>query len=136
MDGGANVQVDQLELLRQIGIAGELAALADAGVQGERIDGPAGSLDVVIELLHALGAGEIRLDNLNVGLLVADLPLGCAQVVLGVDEQIEAVLGEDLGELVPDAARGTRDDCKWSCRGCVHQTSSRHSVTSATARQT
>lgn len=66
--------------------------------------------DATVELIDALGRGEVHLHRLDARTPV-DLPGGGRDgLVLGGEDQVEAVGGELLGELEADAARGPGDD--------------------------
>ena len=108
MHGRAHVEIDQLELVVQIGVGGERAAGADAGVQREHVDRRARSSDAV-ELVDArVGArstwtgSSSRAETLQLGRDVDD------PGVLGGDDQIEVVRRELLCELISDARRMRR----------------------------
>ncbi|HEV2814358.1 MAG TPA: hypothetical protein VGW10_13975 [Solirubrobacteraceae bacterium] len=97
MDRGADVQVDQPQLLVELGAGGERAARPDPGVEGERIDRAAGRGDPRVELLDALGRREVGLHGLDGRAERLDLARRGRQLgVLRVDDQVEAVGGEPL----------------------------------------
>ncbi|GGY89362.1 hypothetical protein GCM10010343_13250 [Streptomyces avidinii] len=64
VDRGCDVQVDDLQLVRQIGLQ-EGAALPDAGVQRGRRYRPPGGRYGTVQALHALPGGQIGPDGLH-----------------------------------------------------------------------
>ena len=111
MHGRAAVDVDDVELLLEVDLH-EGAAGADAGVQGGRVEPPPGLLDPPPQLLDPVGRREVHADGLD-----PRAPSDCSSataavepLVLGGDDQVEAVLGALLGELPADAARGPGDE--------------------------
>ena len=111
MDGGAAVEVDDLELVGQRRAADERAARATARVERQGGDRPAERPDRGGQPLHAGGGGEVGLHGLDRGAALRELAGGGRDLaVFGGDHQVEVVLGELLGQLEADAARGAGHD--------------------------
>ena len=84
---------------------------ADAGVEGERVDGPPRPLDAGVEGLDAVVGGEVGADRVDARAERLDLAGGAIELgVLGAEDEVEPVLGELLGELEADAAGAAGDD--------------------------
>src|SRR5206468_2193479 len=94
--GRGDVEVDDVEFVVEVGVPGEVATGAAAGVQGHRVDRAAGRGDRLVQLLHALVSGQVGLYRLDrragvaaqVGRGLVDL------VAVGGDEQVVPVFGE------------------------------------------
>jgi len=82
--GRAHVEVDDAQLVVQVGARGERAARVDAGVERDRVDRAPGGADARGELLHALGGREVGLDGVDGPAVPLELRGGGAQLaVLG-----------------------------------------------------
>jgi hypothetical protein len=118
MHRGADVEIDDPQLVLQRGAllaVGEAAAGADACVERDRVDRPPGRLDPVIQRVDASIGGQVDLEMLDTCVSRPQLGSGCRdRVVLGGDQQIEAVGRELACQLAADAARGTGHDCESS----------------------
>src|SRR5690606_24443891 len=89
----------------------------DPCVEDQRVDVPvAHCLD---EVLHAVIGGQVRLDSLDGELRDVELHLGHGRV-LGAEQQVVALLGEHVGNLPPDPARGAGDDGEGAGTGGRH----------------
>jgi hypothetical protein len=110
LHGGAHIEIDQPELVGEVGVGREGAAGADAGIQRDRVDRAAVRVDASVELVQAIVGSQVGSHSLDAHALV--LKLSCRVldvVVLRHDEQVEPVLGELPGELEADAARSPSD---------------------------
>src|ERR1044071_7178197 len=112
MDRRGHVDVDDVELVAQARVAGEVAAGAPAGVERDRLHRPIEPGDVLVEVLDTGERGEIDLNGLDVRLAVPAKRRGRVvdARVLGRDQQVEPVFGELPGQFQPDAAGGAGDD--------------------------
>ena len=117
MDGGTDIEVDDLELVVQLGAAGEGAAGAAPGVEAEGSDRPAFSLDPPVELLNAGGFGEIDPDRFDARRHLAQLARSRLKLlVLCRDQKVEPFAGEDLRQLEADPAGSAGDHREIPCR--------------------
>jgi hypothetical protein len=67
VDGRAHVQVDQPELVLQLGAGREGPARADAGVQGDSVDRAARAGDAACQLLDPFLGRQVDLHGLDGG---------------------------------------------------------------------
>ena len=74
--GGAHVEIDEPQLVLEVGIGGERAAGSDPGVQRDGVDWAAGGRDLAVERIDTLVGGEVDLQ-------VVDLPAQGAQLCGG-----------------------------------------------------
>lgn len=96
----ADVQVDDLQLLTEVGIGRERAAGADSGVQGSRVQRSRGRPHETVQSLHALFGPEVDPQGVDVragGLQITGR--GRQLGVFGGDDQVKSVVGELLGKL-------------------------------------
>jgi hypothetical protein len=110
VNGRAHVQLDQVQLVGQVGFGGERTACTDAGIEREDVDRAASVLDVAIELDHPSLGGEVDAVSLHLGAGRFQTLLGGGQLrVLGRDQEVEAFFTEDPCQLEADAAGGPGD---------------------------
>src|SRR4051812_190168 len=116
VDGGTAVEIDDPQLVVQRRVGGERAARADAGVERGGGQWPSLRTHAGVELIDAAVAREVDLDGLHGGAEPLELGRGGTDVVvLRGDDEVEAVLGELLGELPADPAGGPGDKGEWAC---------------------
>jgi hypothetical protein len=117
----AHVEVNDLELVGELGVCGEGAAGAAAGIEHQRVDGAAGRSHAAVELVHPAVVGEVDLNRLGLDPRGADaLRNRAGVVVFSRHHNVVVVGGEQLCQLQADAAGGTGDHSERACRG-FHQ---------------
>ena len=118
LHGRADVEVDDLQFVLELGVGREGSAGAPAGVQRGRRERSRAGAHLAVQLVDAGLGGEVDLDCLDAGPGgLSSLFGGLQAIVLGGDDQVKAVVGELLGELEPDAAGGAGDKCEWMVFG-------------------
>jgi len=117
VDGARDVGVDDVADVPEI-LVEEGFAEPVAGIRQKRIH-PASSRGCV-ELVDAVKRREVGLDRLRLHAERAKLLRGLRDLrLVGRDDEVEAVLGANFGELIADAGGGAGDD-RERARGCCH----------------
>src|SRR6185312_9134474 len=99
------------ELLVERGLGGEAAGDADAGVEGEDLDGPAEALGAGDELFAALLRREVALHGLDARTERAQLHGGALELgLVGGDDEIEPAQRRLASEVVADTGGCARDE--------------------------
>jgi hypothetical protein len=110
----AHVQVDDSQVAEQLSL-GERAAGTDARVDRGRGQWPSNGKYLLVEVLDPVVCSEVHLYGVDGGAQRLEIPCGIGDAgVFGVDDQVEVVLGELLGQFLTDAAGGAGDQSRWS----------------------
>jgi hypothetical protein len=102
-----DVDRDEPELVFQV-VVDERAAKADADVERSGIHGPPQVFDEPPEPFHAIVGARVGLIGVSLHAFGAELLCGLVNAIaLSRDGDVEAVVGELLGQLQADAARAS-----------------------------
>src|SRR3954470_10817782 len=118
---GGDIELDHVQLCVEIGLADEVPAYSDAGIDRDCVDIPAGLFDRTVQLLDSVILRQIGLNRLYIGANLAQFG-DCVVDLLtvGGHKEVITILGENASQLITNPAGGSSHHCKKLCISSCH----------------